>query len=47
MYQKLTKNDRYKTLTKDWLLSIGVDVVIDGVPTRGIRSNVLREFYYE
>ena len=30
MYQKLTKNDRYKALTKEWLLSIGVDVVIDG-----------------
>ena len=34
MYQKLTKNDRYKPLTKEWLLSIGVDVMIDGVSTR-------------
>ena len=39
MYQKLTKNDRYKPLTKEWLLSIGVDVVIDGVSTRNIPSN--------
>ena len=47
MRQKLVRNDRYKTLTKDWLLSIGVDVVIDGISTRGIPSNVLRAFYYE
>ena len=47
MYQKLTKNDRYKTLTKEWLLSIGVDIVIDGVSTKDIPSNVLRAFYYE
>ena len=47
MYQKLTKNDRYKALTKEWLLSIGVDIVIDGLSTRGIPSNVLRAFYYE
>ena len=47
MYQKLTKNDRYKPLTKEWLLSIGVDIVIDGVSTREIPSNVLRAFYYE
>ena len=47
MYQKLTKNDRYKPLTKEWLLSIGVDVVIDGVSTKDIPSNVLRAFYYE
>ena len=47
MYQKLIKNDRYKALTKEWLLSIGVDVVIDGVSTKDIPSNVLRAFYYE
>ena len=47
MKQKLIKNDRYKALTKEWLLSIGVDVVIDGISTRGIPSNVLRAFYYE
>ena len=47
MYQKKVKNDRYKALTKEWLLSIGVDVVIDGVSTRNIPSNVLRAFYYE
>ena len=47
MYQKLIKNNRYKTLTKEWLLSIGVDVVIDGVSTKDIPSNVLRAFYYE
>ena len=47
MYQKLTKNDRYKALTKEWLLSIGVDIVIDGVSTKDIPSNVLRAFYYE
>ena len=47
MYQKLIKNDRYKAFTKEWLLSIGVDVVIDGVSTREIPSNVLRAFYYE
>ena len=47
MYQKLTKNDRYKPLTKEWLLSIGVDVVIDGVSTKDIPSNVLRAFYYD
>ena len=47
MYQKKVKNDRYKPLTKEWLLSIGVDIVIDGVSTRNIPSNVLRAFYYE
>lgn len=47
MMQKLVRNDRYKALTKEWLLNIGVDVVIDGVSTRGIPSNVLRAFYYE
>ena len=29
------------------MLSIGVDIVIDGFSTRGIPSNVLRAFYYE
>ena len=47
MYQKKVRNDRYKTLTKEWLLSIGVDIVIDGVSTKNIPSNVLRAFYYE
>ena len=47
MRQKLVRNDRYKTLTKEWLLSIGVDIVIDGVSTKTIPSNVLRAFYYE
>ena len=47
MYQKKVRNDRYKTLTKEWLLSIGVDIVIDGFSTRNIPSNVLRAFYYE
>ena len=47
MKQKLIKNDRYKPLTKEWLLSTGVDVVIDGVSTRGIPSKVLRAFYYD
>ena len=47
MRQKLIKNDRYKVFTTEWLLSIGVDIVIDGFSTRGIPSNVLRAFYYE
>ena len=47
MYQKKVRNDRYKVFTKEWLLSIGVDVVIDGVSTKEIPSNVLRAFYYE
>ena len=47
MKQKRIRNDRYKVFTKEWLLSIGVDVVIDGVSTRGIPSKVLRAFYYE
>ena len=47
MYQKKVRNDRYKVFTKEWLLSIGVDIVIDGVSTREIPSNVLRAFYYE
>ena len=45
--EKRIKNDRYKVLTKEWLLSIGVDIVIDGVSTKDIPSNVLRAFYYE
>ena len=47
MYQKKVRNNRYKTFTKEWLLSIGVDIVIDGVSTKEIPSNVLRAFYYE
>ena len=47
MYQKKVRNNRYKPLTKEWLLSIGVDIVIDGVSTKTIPSNVLRAFYYE
>ena len=47
MYQKLVKNDRYKVFTKEWLLSIGVDIVIDGVSTKEIPSKALRAFYYE
>lgn len=45
--EKRIKNDRYKVLTKEWLLSIGVDIVIDGVSTKDIPSNVLRASYYE
>ena len=47
MYQKKVRNDRYKPLTREWLKSIGIDVVIDGVSTKDIPSNVLRAFYYE
>lgn len=47
MKQKRIRNDRYKVFTKEWLLSIGVDVVIDGVSTKDIPSKVLRAFYYE
>ena len=47
MTQKAVRNDRYKTLTKDWLLSIGVDVVIDGISTREISSKALRKYYYD
>ena len=47
MRQKLVRNDRYKTFTKEWLLSIGVDVVIDGVSTREIPTNALKLFYYD
>lgn len=45
MRQKLVKNDRYQPLTKDWLKSIGVDILIDGVSTRTIPSKVLRMFF--
>ena len=46
MRQKLVRNDRYKALTKDWLISIGVDVIIDGVSTREIPTKALKLFYY-
>ena len=47
MRQKLAKNDRYQPLTKDWLKSLGVDVVIDGVSTYNIPTKALKMFYYD
>lgn len=47
MRQKLEKNDRYQPFTKAWLISLGVDVVIDGVSTRGIPTKALKMFYYD
>ena len=49
MRQKPKRNERYKTLNKDWLISIGVDVVIDGLSTRYIPTEFLKRFceHYE
>jgi hypothetical protein len=47
MRQKLEKNDRYQPLTKNWLKSIGVDIIIDGVSTRDIPTRALKMFYYD
>lgn len=47
MRQKLEKNERYQPLTKDWLKSLGVDVVIDGVSTYNIPTKALKLFYYD
>ena len=47
MRQKLVKNERYQPLTKDWLKSLGVDVVIDGVSTYNIPTKALKLFYYD
>ena len=44
MRQKKTRNERYKTLTKDWLKSIGVDVLLDGISTKDIPTEALRKF---
>lgn len=45
MGQTKPRNERYKTLTKDWLKSIGVDVVIDGVSTRNIPTYRLKDLF--
>ena len=47
MRQKLVRNERYQPLTKDWLKSLGVDVVIDGVSTYNIPTKALKLFYYD
>lgn len=47
MRQKLEKNDRYQPLTKDWLKSLGVDILIDGVSTREIPTLALKMFYHD
>ena len=44
MRQKKKRNERYKTLTKDWLKSIGVDVLLNGVSTKDIPTEALKEF---
>lgn len=45
MYQKKTKNDRYKPFTRQQLMDLGVDLVIDGVSTREIDSGALQLFF--
>lgn len=47
MRQKLVKNNRYQPFTKEWLKSIGVDVIIDGVSTYNIPTQALKMFYYD
>lgn len=47
MRQKPKRNERYKTLTKDWLKSIGVDILIDGVSTKEIPTEALRRAYMD
>ena len=49
MRQKTKRNERYKTLTKDWLKSIGVDVMLDGISTKDIPTEFLKRFceHYE
>lgn len=42
---KPKRNERYKTLTKDWLKSIGVDVVIDGISTKNIPTYRLKDLF--
>lgn len=43
--QKRIKNPRYKTFTKQWLLDIGVDVLLDGMSTRKMSTLGLRMFF--
>lgn len=45
MYQKKTKNNRYKPFTRQQLMDLGVDLVLDGVSTREIDSGALRLFF--
>lgn len=45
MRQKTKRNERYKTLTKDWLKSIGVDIVIDGISTKDLPTDALNKNY--
>lgn len=47
MRQKFIKNSRYQPFTKQWLLDINVDVLLDGVSTKEIPTDVLRMFYYD
>lgn len=45
MRQKREINDRYQDFTKKWLISVGVDLIIDGVSTRDISTTALKMFY--
>lgn len=45
MYQKKTKNPRYKPFTKQQLLDLGVDLVLDNIPTRDISTLGLQLFF--
>lgn len=43
--QKKIKNERYKTFTKQWLLDLGVDLILDGVSTKDMSTLGLRMFF--
>lgn len=45
MRQKREINARYRELTKDWLIKVGVDLIIDGVSTKDISTDTLKLFY--
>ena len=47
MYQKRVKNPRYKPLTRQYLIDLGVDIILDGVHTKDIDTETLKLFYYD
>ena len=47
MYQKRVKNPRYKPLTRQYLIDLGVDIILDGVSTKDLDTETLKLFYYD
>lgn len=46
-YQKRIRNPRYMPLTRQYLIDLGVDIILDGVSTKDIDTEALKLFWYD